>query len=379
MSKIAAIEFLKNAQNDEGSFDPFPALSLIFDLPSSFLITFFASMGLYDYDYQPEDVEELIDWYEDCHSSNTGGMGDFPGFGGDLRNTPYGIILLNELRYDQDFNPNPWTELILLIMLSEVLLICLYIVIKVITIINISISKRLKAKLGIVEKLNIKYLERFPAILCENLNVYAGRKLIVDSVSMLIEHGEILGVLGESGAGKSTFVKALLGMRKYKGTNQIYGMNVKTHSKKIRPIYGYVPQDLSKIYQNFTTFQNLMYFGKQYNLSEKEITNKAKRILRSLEIEDKFCAECGEQVKRCQICRAMIVYGDVLLECPHCNNSFHSEHIREWLKVSGDCPVCKTRIYESDLVEPVTMLAGIEGEADFVFDYGKGNLCSGAQ
>ena len=310
MSKIAAIEFLKNAQNDEGSFDPFPALSLIFDLPSSFLITFFASMGLYDYDYQPEDVEELIDWYEECHSSNTGGMGDFPGFGGDLRNTPYGIILLNELRYDQDFNPNPWTELILIIMLSEILLICLYGVTKVIAIVNISISKKLKAKLGIIEKLNILYLKKFPAILCENLNVYAGGKLIVDSVSMIIKHGEILGVLGESGAGKSTFVKALLGMRKFTGINQIYGMDVKKHSKKIRPIYGYVPQDLSKIYQNFTTFQNILYFGKQYNLSEKEITNRAKRILRSLEIEDKMHEKVknlsGGQKRRVSIAIALI-------------------------------------------------------------------------
>ena len=310
MSKIAAIEFLKNAQNDEGSFDPFPALSLIFDLPSSFLITFFASMGLYDYDYQPEDVEELIDWYEDCHSSNTGGMGDFPGFGGDLRNTPYGIILLNELRYDQDFNPNPWTELILIIMLAEILLICLYGVIKVISTINTSISKKIKAKLGIVEKLNILYLKKFPAILCENLNVYAGGKLIVDSVSMIIKHGEILGILGESGAGKSTFVKALLGMRKYRGTNQIYGMNVKTNSKKIRPIYGYVPQDLSKIYQNFTTFQNIMYFGKQYNLSDKEIKNRSKRILRSLEIEDKMHERVknlsGGQKRRVSIAIALI-------------------------------------------------------------------------
>ena len=310
MSKIAAIEFLKNAQNDEGSFDPFPALALIFDLPSSFLITFFASMGLYDYDYQPEDVEELIDWYEDCHSSNTGGIGDFPGFGGDLRNTPYGIILLNEIRYDQDFNPKPWTELILIIMLSEILLICLYVVMKIMSTINETVSKKLKAKLGIVEKLNILYLKKFPAILCENLNVYGGRKLIVDSVSMLIEHGEILGVLGESGAGKSTFVKALLGMRKFTGINQIYGMEVRKNSKKIRPIYGYVPQDLSKIYQNFTTFQNILYFGKQYNLSEKEITNRAKRILRSLEIEDKMHEKVknlsGGQKRRVSIAIALI-------------------------------------------------------------------------
>ena len=310
MSQISVIEFLKNAQNDEGSFDPMPALSLIFNIPTSFLITFFASMGLYDYDYQPDDVEELINWYEDCFSSNTGGMGDYPRFGGDLRNTPYGIILIDELRYDHDFNPNPWTELIIIIFLSEILIIFLFGIIKVISILNTKISKELKTRYGIGEKLNISYLKKFPAIYCENLNVYAGRKLIVDSVSMIIEHGEILGVLGESGAGKSTFVKALLGMRKFSGINQVYGMDIKKNAKKIRSIYGYVPQDLSKIYQNFTTLQNIMYFGKQYNLSEKEITNRAKRILRSLEIEDKMHEKVknlsGGQKRRVSIAIALI-------------------------------------------------------------------------
>ena len=310
MSKIAAIEFLKKAQNDEGSFNPMPALAQIFDLPSSFLITYFGCMGLYDYDYQPEDVEELIDWYEDCHSSNTGGMGDHPNFGGDLRNTPYGIILIDELKHDQDFNPEPWTELLIILILTEILLIFLLGIIKIISILNIAISKKLKIKFGIVDKFNINYLKKSPSIHCENLNVYAGGRLIVESVSMIIEHGEILGVLGESGAGKSTFVKALLGMRKFKGINRVYGMDVKKHSKKIRPIYGYVPQDLSKIYQNFTTFQNILYFGKQYNLSEKEITNRAKRILRSLEIEDKMHEKVknlsGGQKRRVSIAIALI-------------------------------------------------------------------------
>jgi ABC-2 type transport system ATP-binding protein len=95
--------------------------------------------------------------------------------------------------------------------------------------------------------------------------------------------------LGESGAGKSTFVKGLLGMRKITGFCEIYGLPInKRNSKRIRPIYGYVPQDLGKIYQDFTALENILYFGNQYGLSEKEILGKARRILRSLEIEDKM-------------------------------------------------------------------------------------------
>ncbi|MFX0138325.1 MAG: prenyltransferase/squalene oxidase repeat-containing protein, partial [Candidatus Hodarchaeota archaeon] len=52
ISKMAAIEFLKNAQAEDGSFVPIPAISDFFVIPSSFLITYFAAMGLYEYDFQ---------------------------------------------------------------------------------------------------------------------------------------------------------------------------------------------------------------------------------------------------------------------------------------------------------------------------------------
>ncbi|MFX1257363.1 MAG: prenyltransferase/squalene oxidase repeat-containing protein [Promethearchaeota archaeon] len=310
MSKIAAIEFLKNAQASDGSFYPIPALSLFYDLPTSFLITYLAAKALYDYDSQPEHIESLLKWYEKCFSDNTGGIGDYPDFGGDLRNTPYGIILIDDLKYDQRFNPNPWNDLIWTIIISEVFGLFLIGLIKIISALNTSISKKLKERFRIGEKLNISYLQKFPAINCEKLSVYAGGKLIVDSVSMQLEHGKILGVLGESGAGKSTFVKALLGMRKYTGVSEIYGMDSKKNSKKIRPIYGYVPQDLSKIYSNFTTLQNIIYFGKRYDLTEKEIKNRAKRILRSLEIKDKTHEKVkylsGGQKRRVSIAIALI-------------------------------------------------------------------------
>jgi len=78
-------------------------------------------------------------------------------------------------------------------------------------------------------------------------------------------------------------------MRKITGFCQIFGLNInKRTSKKIRPIYGYVPQDLSKIYQNFTVLDNLLSFGSQYGLTEQEIISRSKRLLRSLEIEDKM-------------------------------------------------------------------------------------------
>lgn len=287
MSKIAAIEFLKNSQTSDGSFSVLPALGAFLDLPSNFLITYFGSKGLYDYRFQPENIKNTLNWYAQCVSFNTGGIGDNPGFGGDLRNVANAIIIIDELQYDQSFDSKPWTQLLTYILIIEGACIGLFILLKLYQ--RLSIPQRIKLLLRIGGKLNESYLQKFPAINCENLSIFAGGKLIVDSVSMNIKHGKILGILGESGAGKSTFIKGLLGMRKTTGFCQIYGMNMnKRTSRRIRPIYGYVPQDLGKIYHNFTTFENLLYFGNQYGLTEREIISRAKRILRSLEIEDKM-------------------------------------------------------------------------------------------
>ncbi|MFX1391661.1 MAG: prenyltransferase/squalene oxidase repeat-containing protein, partial [Promethearchaeota archaeon] len=287
MAKIAAIEFLKNSQTSDGSFLVLPAFGAYLDLPSNFLITYFGSKGLYDYRFQPENIKTTLNWYAQCVSSNTGGVGDNPGFGGDLRNVANAIVIVDELQYDQSFDSKPWNLLLTYILLIELAGIGLFILLKLYQ--RLSIPQRIKLLFGFGGKLNESYLQKFPAINCENLSIFAGGKLIVDSVSMNVSHGKILGILGESGAGKSTFIKGLLGMRKTTGFCQIYGMKMnKRTSRRIRPIYGYVPQDLGKIYHNFTTFENLLYFGNQYGLTEKEIMSRAKRILRSLEIEDKM-------------------------------------------------------------------------------------------
>jgi ABC-2 type transport system ATP-binding protein len=285
-SKIAAIEFLKNSQTSDGSFNLLPMSEDYLPLPSSFLATYFASKALYDYRFQPEQIKNTLMWFVQCISPTTGGLGDNPGFGGDLRNAPYGMIIIDELKYDQNFDSKPWNELLIYILLVQSvggLFIILYKGYQ-----KLSIPQRLKLLFRIDAKMTPFYLKKFDAIICENLNVFAGRKLIVDSVNMRLKPGKILGILGESGAGKSTFIKGLLGMRKITGFCQLFGLEInKKNASKLRPFYGYVPQDLGKIYHNFTTLENLLYFGKQYGLTEKEVLSRGKRILRSLDINEK--------------------------------------------------------------------------------------------
>lgn len=61
-----------------------------------------------------------------------------------------------------------------------------------------------------------------PYLNVEGLNVYYGSSHILHDLSVRIEHGEILGVLGRNGAGKTTLIKSLMGFTMIKSGDVTY-------------------------------------------------------------------------------------------------------------------------------------------------------------
>ncbi len=149
-----------------------------------------------------------------------------------------------------------------------------------------------------------------------DLSVKYGDRTIIENVNMNIRHGSIIGIIGESGAGKSTTVKAMLAQIKFGGLIHILGIEAH-QTKRIAPYIGYVPQDLSMIYHNFNALENMIHFGRQYNLKEEEITRRAKRILKDLGL-----AKCmdipvkdlsGGEKRRVSVAMAMVHNPKILI------------------------------------------------------------------
>jgi ABC-type multidrug transport system ATPase subunit/pSer/pThr/pTyr-binding forkhead associated (FHA) protein len=77
-----------------------------------------------------------------------------------------------------------------------------------------------------------------------NLGVLAGPKVLLDSVSFALEGGDFLAVLGPTGAGKSTLMKALTGNRPADHGAVFYnGRDLYANYAELRNRVGYVPQD----------------------------------------------------------------------------------------------------------------------------------------
>ena len=65
-----------------------------------------------------------------------------------------------------------------------------------------------------------------PCIIAENLEKSFGERKVLKGLSLEVEKGEVFGLLGHNGAGKSTTIDLLLGLKEPdKGSSSILGMN----------------------------------------------------------------------------------------------------------------------------------------------------------
>jgi ABC-2 type transport system ATP-binding protein len=86
-----------------------------------------------------------------------------------------------------------------------------------------------------------------PVIELEGLSVRFGQKDILKDLRGSIS-GRTIGLLGPNGAGKSTLINTLLGFyRPYRGTARVLGYDIRTQTKQIRSLTGYMPESDSFI------------------------------------------------------------------------------------------------------------------------------------
>lgn len=86
------------------------------------------------------------------------------------------------------------------------------------------------------------------------------KKVILEDISITIHPGEIIGLVGENGAGKSTFLSILATLMKpTSGAISLNGIDYNNNIKKIRKCIGYVPQDIA-IWEDFTVEENMKFF-----------------------------------------------------------------------------------------------------------------------
>jgi len=85
-------------------------------------------------------------------------------------------------------------------------------------------------------------------------------KIALDHFNMEVNEGEILGLLGPNGCGKTTAINCILSLLKFdKGEIQVFGRKMTPNSYDIKRQIGLVPQEVS-VFENLTVKENIDYF-----------------------------------------------------------------------------------------------------------------------
>lgn len=98
----------------------------------------------------------------------------------------------------------------------------------------------------------------------------------VDDITLKIASGEIIGLVGPDGAGKTTFIRLMLSLLKpTSGVLEIFG---KKDIESIKGKLGYVAQKFS-LYSDLTVMENLSLIGALYGADKRAVQQKAREIL----------------------------------------------------------------------------------------------------
>lgn len=98
-----------------------------------------------------------------------------------------------------------------------------------------------------------------PVISINGLTVILGGKKVINNVSVGVPGGKIIGLLGPSGAGKTTLIRTILGLQPFdKGEVSVLGLPAGV--SELHPKIGYVTQSPS-VYSDLTIQENIDYFA----------------------------------------------------------------------------------------------------------------------
>ncbi|MBU0632332.1 ATP-binding cassette domain-containing protein [bacterium] len=140
------------------------------------------------------------------------------------------------------------------------------------------------AEIVIQEKQNS---EEIPEVVMEARGVTKrfGKFVANKSVNMQLRRGEILGLLGANGAGKTTFIKMLLGLYSIdEGELTLLGKAIKSGDdrRELKSKIGYVSQHFA-LYKDMTVRENLFYFARMHRIG----------IRKAIELIDLYSKELG--------------------------------------------------------------------------------------
>ncbi|HAA69297.1 MAG TPA: ABC transporter ATP-binding protein [Planctomycetaceae bacterium] len=154
-------------------------------------------------------------------------------------------------------------------------------------------------------------------VVTNNLTKRYGEFTALDSLSLNVNRGNILGLIGPNGAGKTTAIKMLVGMaRPTAGSASIAGVDCYREARRIKRLVGYMPDRFGS-YDNMRVYEYLDFFAAAFGISafkRKRRIEAVMEITKSTYMRDRYVEALSHGMQqRIGIARTLVHDPEVLI------------------------------------------------------------------
>jgi ABC-2 type transport system ATP-binding protein len=112
-----------------------------------------------------------------------------------------------------------------------------------------------------------------------------GRLVAVESLDLEVRRGEVFGLLGPNGSGKTTTIRMLCGlMEPTSGAATVVGYDVARETESVKQSIGYMSQKFG-LYDDLTVYENLRFYSSIYGLRGEARRERMDTLLRELGLD----------------------------------------------------------------------------------------------
>ncbi len=132
-----------------------------------------------------------------------------------------------------------------------------------------------------------------PAIEMIDLCKSFGTFQAVDHLSLTVQRGEIFGLLGPNGSGKTTTINMVSGLNMpTSGEVHVFGYDVRHNVQQIHRLLGAVPQETA-LYEELSAWANMDFHADLFGIPRKEKRERITRMLKLVQLEDRKDSRVG--------------------------------------------------------------------------------------